>query len=811
MTKRTRRFLPAISLGVVLGVVGSFVPALVLEFSSVSILGRDAVELAAAETVAPPPGAPDTAPPGVDRAGRREGSANDVTPFTMIGVTVDHPSNAPVFIRTEQNGTWTDWYQMSFEDSDGPDRGSAEGRAAKVTTDGVWVGNATGYEINVAAGSGSVKALLVRDERRATVVAAPTATAGAETAVPPFPYNNRASWGAAPPRNAPGYSDQLRLGIVHHSDTNAGSAYSQGDVPGILRSIQAFHQQGRGWNDIAYNVVVDRFGTIWEGRAGGIDQPVLGSHALGFNTDSVGVMMIGAFQSDVPSNAAVDSVGKVLGWKMFLAGNDPLSTVQYTSGGSLSIPAGVVVTLPRIVAHRDVGATDCPGGNAYSRLGDIRAIAKSYYDWLVANFDPYGSVDAVSGGAGIVTVTGWVIDPDAPGATGEVSVALPDRSITVTATDSRPDVDAAFGKGPLHGFTAVMSGVPAGSHTVCVTFPNPGPGPDSAAGCTNVAVGPPVAGGSPVGAIASASAVPGGLSVSGFALDADQPAGISVNVSVGSQTRTVTATDARPGLGGTYAGQGDNHGFAASFGGLNGGNTTVCATAVNAAGGADVSLGCASVTLPGGSPLGIIDVVNLTGQTITAQGWLFDPDTPAPVRAVLQVDGAALVDTTADGDRPDIAAAFPGYGAAHGFTLVASSGLSPGDHSVCVYSDGVGQGAGRVVSCRTVTVPGAVGTPRGGMDPVGVGKRRATFTGWAIDSSTPARVLVWIVLDGQWKFAWAEQRRPFFGWFFPSYGDNHGFSLTVGLRRGNHRVCGASFTANLKKLVPLGCQTFRVR
>ena len=242
-----------------------------------------------------------------------------------------------------------------------------------------------------------------------------------------------------------------------------------------------------------------------------------------------------------------------------------------------------------------------------------------------------------------------------------------------------------------------------------------------------------------------------------------------------------------------------------------GGATQVCATAVNAGGGADVALGCTSVTLPGGSPIGNLDLVRLDGQTITAIGWVVDPDSPAPLWTVLQIDGASAVGVTAAESRPDIAAAFPGQGAAHGFTLTFTMGLAPGNHSVCASSDGVGQGPGRAFSCGTVTVPGVTATPKGGMDGVVVGRRRVTLSGWAFDTSTSGRVLVWLVLDGQWKFAWAEQYKPFFGLFFPGVGENHGYSITVPVRRGRHRVCGASFTADLKALTFLGCQSFRTR
>ena len=62
----------------------------------------------------------------------------------------------------------------------------------------------------------------------------------------------------------------------------------------------------------------------------------------------------------------------MIAWKFALHHVDPASTVPFTSAGSAKYPKGTTVTLPRIVGHRDVQSTDCPGGNLYARLGWIR-------------------------------------------------------------------------------------------------------------------------------------------------------------------------------------------------------------------------------------------------------------------------------------------------------------------------------------------------------------------------------------------------------------------------------------------------------
>src|SRR5205814_8139148 len=109
-----------------------------------------------------------------------------------------------------------------------------------------------------------------------------TNTPSASASVPIPPINTRASWGARAPKATPGYASSVQMTFVHH--TVNSNTYAQSDVPSILRSIQAYHMDSNGWDDIGYNFLVDRFGGMWEGRGGGMDQPVIGAHTLGFNT-----------------------------------------------------------------------------------------------------------------------------------------------------------------------------------------------------------------------------------------------------------------------------------------------------------------------------------------------------------------------------------------------------------------------------------------------------------------------------------------------------------------------------------------------
>jgi N-acetylmuramoyl-L-alanine amidase len=185
----------------------------------------------------------------------------------------------------------------------------------------------------------------------------------------------RLSWGAdesirrAPPR----YADAVHFAIVHH--TAGSNNYTPAQSAAIVRGIQIYHVKGNGWDDIGYNFLVDKYGQIFEGRYGGMDRPVIGAHALGFNTGAVGVSVIGDYGSSRISAAAKASLEQLLAWRLDVAHVDPLSLVSRISGGSPKFPRGVPVLLRAVSGHRDVNFTDCPGNALYAELPQIASAA----------------------------------------------------------------------------------------------------------------------------------------------------------------------------------------------------------------------------------------------------------------------------------------------------------------------------------------------------------------------------------------------------------------------------------------------------
>jgi N-acetylmuramoyl-L-alanine amidase/FlgD Ig-like domain len=170
-------------------------------------------------------------------------------------------------------------------------------------------------------------------------------------------------------RAHPLYAPTLKLAVVHH--TAGTNSYTPAQAASIVRGIEIYHVKGNGWNDIGYNFLVDRYGTIYEGRGGGMTRNVIGAHALGFNTGTVGVALIGNFQNATPPAAMQTALASLLAWRLDVAHIDPLSTVAYTSGGNAKFRAGKVVTLRAISGHRDTGPSECPGNVAWSLLPSI--------------------------------------------------------------------------------------------------------------------------------------------------------------------------------------------------------------------------------------------------------------------------------------------------------------------------------------------------------------------------------------------------------------------------------------------------------
>nr|WP_304503844.1 peptidoglycan recognition protein [Corynebacterium lemuris] len=241
----------------------------------------------------------------------------------------------------------------------------------------------------------------------------------------------RAGWGAnenARCRNAT-YDDEVQAAGVHH--TAGSNNYTRAQSAGIVRGIYDYHARTLGWCDVGYNALVDKYGTIYEGRFGGLDKNVQGAHIGGFNHNTFGISMMGNYDIAPTTPEMIQAVGDMIGWKAAIAGFDPKGSDRYTpyafSGSKYT--GGVAMNLPAIFAHRDAHNNACPGTFGYAQMDNIRNIASEKYQAVTSGTaDRPGTSTTPSTTTSPADVTDP--DPDNPGTLEPV-----DSSLTDQATD----------------------------------------------------------------------------------------------------------------------------------------------------------------------------------------------------------------------------------------------------------------------------------------------------------------------------------------------------------------------------------------
>jgi len=303
-------------------------------------------------------------------------------PFNALGACwrarVEPGTYLTVALRTRgPDGSWSDWRDIPEVDQ-GPD-----GRFCAANPLSAKGGREMQYRLTFAASRRGPRPIL--EQITLTYINAtsgPTADEARQAVRPlggvapldiPKPWViPRAAWGADeslrfddwgweiwPPEYAP-----VEKIIIHHTATD-----NDDQDPAIwVRSIYYYHAVTRGWGDIGYNYLVDRFGNIYEGRYGGLD--VVGGHALNYNYSSMGISAIGTYGnapgSIVPPASLLEGLASMAAWEC-------ARSLIHPQGHSFFVETD----LPNIAGHREClvdgrSRTDCPGDYLFAELPGLR-------------------------------------------------------------------------------------------------------------------------------------------------------------------------------------------------------------------------------------------------------------------------------------------------------------------------------------------------------------------------------------------------------------------------------------------------------
>jgi len=415
-------------------------------------------------------------------------------------------------------------------------------------------------------------------------------------------------------------------------------------------------------------------------------------------------------------------------------------------------------------------------GDSCSSYGN-RNFWNYYTDWFGRpdGRDPIGTVDAVTADNAGVTVTGWTLDPDTRSST-EAHVYVDGVGVAVLADRSRPDVDAAYGRGDKHGFRVTVPAAP-GPRSVCTFGISSGPGNNTLLDCRTVVV-PDAA---PIGTVSSVTAGPDSLTVNGWTIDPDTSAPTQAHIYVDGVGYAVRADRPVSGLNAIY-GLGDNHGFTHTVK-VAPGTRNVCTFGINTAAAANTLLDCRNVVVGASrAPLGSFDGVSVSGSEVKLWGWTLDPDTPDRTEAHIYIDGVG-VSQWADEARPDVAAAYGGP-AQRGFSHTRT--LGPGRHEACVYAIDTAGGPNTMLGCKTFTV--ANRAPMGVIDILDVANGQVSVSGWTWDPDTANPNEVHIYIDGIGVSLYADKQRPDVAAAYGT-GPKRGYTHSRAIAPGQHSIC----------------------
>lgn len=305
--------------------------------------------------------------------------------IAAVGLTwAGEASDTEVFLRSFDGSAWSEWENIEVAASELDEERPGTEPIIVVEAERVQVAASRGdaapsdAELSVWDPGEGAPAPLPNDASGAT--AGQRSVVRLQAASSPVRVYSRAEWGADErlmtwtPREA-----QVHGVVVHH--TAGTNNYTAAQVPAIIRGIYAYHAVTRGWGDIGYNLLVDKFGRVWEGRAGGIDRAIQGAHATSWNSSTFGISVLGDYTQVSLPNVAMEALAQAIAWKFAVHGVAVSDTVTVSGNRQ-----------PSITGHRNVGNTACPGYYIYSRFDELRSKVEVILKSVVVD-SAVGSVD----------------------------------------------------------------------------------------------------------------------------------------------------------------------------------------------------------------------------------------------------------------------------------------------------------------------------------------------------------------------------------------------------------------------------------
>ncbi len=241
--------------------------------------------------------------------------------------------------------------------------------------------------------------------------------------------------------------EDVRFLLVHH--TAGSNEYGQNDVPAQLRAIYDQHTTVKGWPDIAYNYLIDRFGTIWEGRQGSRDGPIRGDATGGSQGFALLCCFLGHHSENAPTDAAQTAMVELLA-SLAIRYDIPVgpdATTSFISRGSNLWPEGAEVTTPTIAGHRQMSQTECPGDVAF-------ALVEDEFPAAVAGLVAAGSPQSTT-----TTVAAPATSTSTSTSSSTSTTTLTTSSSTTSSSVVPPSSELAGGPSPASSDTD-FSGVP---------------------------------------------------------------------------------------------------------------------------------------------------------------------------------------------------------------------------------------------------------------------------------------------------------------------------------------------------------------